>query len=134
MVVLASETSNEWVVVAFSGQPADLELPPLAKASRWKEKGQDGWQLMGVIPLSIRFARQDFETSLQRQGWRAEKTIQMGARHKESELLVFKKAQRTVLVMLTEEEIGETRLVVGESRNNPALGVGKKKRSESVTQ
>jgi len=84
-----------------------IRLPPLALVQQTDDSG-DTWRESGEHPASFAATRSDFRVCLNRQGWHRLKTISLGKHPRPSEITVWQKGSRRVLLMLWERSVGKS--------------------------
>jgi hypothetical protein len=105
--------SNRWSVVLRKDRPVGLELP---RAAVVKEEDPSGstWRQSGEHPSSLLVARKDFESCFSRQGWQRTQVIPTATGHTRSELIVWEKQARQLVLFLAEDERGGCAFFLGE--------------------
>lgn len=116
-------TSNQWVVLSYRPMERQMELPALAIIDQQDDTGLT-WKLNGRIPFNGRETSKQFVACFARQQWVIDKSIGLGESQKRSELLLFKKGERRLLVMLWEARAGETGFSLGEESKDGELAKG----------
>lgn len=121
----SSTASSSWQLVPPEKRVHDLpELPPLAAAEKRDDSGKT-WCVEGTLDGSMAAARSDFKVSFERQGWQLDKVIPLGKGTQI--LLLWRRGDRSIILMLREAEIGQTYFAVGLNDNSgdaPAAAPG----------
>jgi hypothetical protein len=92
-----------------------LPRPPFAISAGRDTSGKT-WNEWGTIAANFNAAREDFAKSLRLQNWRLDKTIPVGNLKMKSELTVWNKGQRQILLLITATGAGQCAFAWGEAR------------------
>ena len=111
----AAGSAPRWRVVSGAAADDALPLPPLARVATADVSGKT-WRQAGELGGSVVAARADFWTALSAAGWTLDKTIVLGRAHAVSELMVWTRRRRRVLLMVWEKEAGTCGFAWGEER------------------
>jgi len=89
----------------FNVKAESVHLPPLAKVVS-RGASADSWRQSGEISGSVAGVHGDFLAALAGGGWILQKTITLGRVPKRSELMMWKKGSKKVLLMVWEKSAG----------------------------
>lgn len=111
-------TGAAWRVVPFEaaedgGLPPPL--PPLAAVTGNDASGET-WQQSGRMSGTLEVVRGDFRQAFRRDGWSLDKTIPLGRAPNRSELSLWARAGRRIMLMLWEKDVGTCGFAWGEAR------------------
>jgi len=99
------------------------ELPPLAVVERRDDSGK-AWGVEGSLSGTRAVAVQDFQSCLERQGWRLDKVIPIGKGRRGDSLILWRRGADSIFLMLHEAGIARTEFALGLDRQPAQPGRG----------
>jgi hypothetical protein len=103
-----------WRVLPLERAPAvTWPLPPLAEVTRGAD-GEGTWRQTGRIGGSLATVRSEFAAGFSRGGWSFDKAIPLGKVTTTSEIMIWTRGSRRLLLMIWEQEAGTCGFAVGE--------------------
>lgn len=84
-----------------------VKLPPLAVVIDHDASGET-WRETGTISGSIEVTRKNFKRCFGHQGWSLKQTIPLANKKRRSEIHVWKRGEREMLLMLWQERPGKS--------------------------
>lgn len=103
-----------WRVLPLEAERvAAWPLPPLAEVTRDAD-AEGTWRQTGRISGSLAVVRREFAACFSRGGWNFDKAIPLGRVTATSEITIWTRGSRRLLLMIWEKEAGTCGFAVGE--------------------